>query len=503
MATKVGRLNVLLTAGSAGFGRGLARASKLVDRFRSRTTRAFKSIGKTLTSTYGRLTALASAAGFVGFGVAFKRSADAIDNVAKTSRKLLGNTGATGALRGIRLAANEAGVSTENLDSSFERFLDTMGSAKSGNKAAQKIFKDVGVSMAELRRSTPEELFLRVGDAIRDLPDADRKMSAIRDLFGRAGGGLVNLFNQGSGAIRQAQADIERFGLALTAVAANKVEQMNDSFGRSRMLLSGLMEQLVVRLAPALTAISERFIGWIDRIGGAGKAVDNFYTFVIDNAASVLDTIEGFEMGWLRVKKSILGATGAALKYIGNIGRHSTKYQQEQELEKRAAMIAPAKREEFKRRARAAGGFGDERVTLDRVGEALQAQGGDVDAELAAIEKRRKEKGSLGSRFKEFIFESDETATKKALDFQEQLTDQFRKRVDLQRELNREQTAGLDTGFVAFRGPTFDAAAAAAATGAERVSGQAAGSSGGTLETNRLLRNIDGKLGAGVPTVYA
>lgn len=503
MVAKVGKLNVILTASSRGFNRGLSRAGKAVASFRSNTNKLLSGIGGGLTGTVGKISALTGAVGLGGLGIAFKSAADNIDNITKSARKLLGNTGATGALRGIRLAAEEAGVSNQNLDKSFEKLADTMASAKGGNKTAQKLFTDLGISMNEVRASSPDKLFTRVGDAIKSLPSPDEKIGAARDIFGKTGGDLIELFNQGSGAIRQAQADVQRFGLALSAIEANKVEQMNDSFGRSRMMLTGLMEQLVVRMAPALTAISERFIDWVDKIGGAGQAAQNLYDFIVEGSAGVLDTIESFEIAWLKVKRAIQGAYASLLEYVTKKAGGDGSAAREAELQKRAQGIAPGKRAEFIRRARESGGFQDERVSIKRVGEAFRASAEDTDAQIAAAEKRKREKGSLGTRFKEFLLEADDTATKKAKDFQEKLTGEYQKRLDIQKELNKAQEAGQGRAALqAFNGPVTAFNEKMMQVDAIRGATQDAGGSGGEKAIVGELRGLRKDIRGGVPAAY-
>ena len=113
MASKVGRLSVVITAGTSGLTNGLRRAETSLDKFVGGAGRAAGFLGKNVRpgiNATGRAFALmgaSAAASATATALAVKGGADRIDDLADSSKRLLGNNGATGALA-IASAAAQA-----------------------------------------------------------------------------------------------------------------------------------------------------------------------------------------------------------------------------------------------------------------------------------------------------------------------------------------------------------------------------------------------------------
>lgn len=496
MAAKVGKLNVQLTAGTRGLSRGLKRGQSLISGFAGSGTRMLGG----LTGAFGKLSGLAGIAGVTlsigGAVVAIKKGADAVDDLAKKSKRLFGK-GDTGALAGIRLAAEENGASAETADKAMGKLLDTISAAGNKEPGAVKALKAIGLSAKELLALRPEERFGVVADKIRQLSDSGDQIRVARDIFGKAGEELIPMLQQGSKAIRQATQEMREYGHAVSALDASKVESVNDNIGKLKKIGQGITMQLAVQLAPLVEDVTIRLLDMIHASGGVGKAVENAFNQGVDFAANFLTAVEDLQIGWLNLKKTVYEVARDLANGIFNLGREGggTADSMEKELERRAQMMAPDKREEFKRRAREAGGFGDERVHFGRVGEAFGEQAAGVDQEIKDIERRRKEKGTLGARFKEYVYEAQTSAVERAqnrlLENEEAITGELKAQKDL-----REQQAGQGrAALTAFNGPVAEWAAMEQASAhiSRRDSG---GKESG--ETNRILTNIHNTLRGGV-----
>lgn len=516
---KVGKLNVQLTASSRGLARGLGHGTRLIRGFAATNTML---IGG-LTGTFGKLAGIVGIGGvgaaMAGATVALKKGADAVDNLAKQSQKLLG-TRNTGALAGIRHAADDAGVPVASLEKGMEKLADTLVKAGRGEKASVEAFKRIGLSARELKRLRPEEQLGLVADRLGALGDTGEKISFARGIFGRSGADLVGLFDAGSEGIAAATEEMRLFGFAIKDVDAFGVEAANDAIGKLKKIGEGVAMQFAVQFAPVIEAVTMKLVDLIKASNGVGAAVENAFNQGIEFTAGFLDKVEDLRMSWLRLRKTVYETAAAMARGIFGAGRAGgSEAEREAELQKRAAMVPEHRREEFIRRAREAGGFQDERVHFGRVGDAFAEQASEVDTQISEAEKSRREKGSLGSRFKDFIYEAQTSALERAenalLEQEQKITDEMREQKQL-----REQSAGLDTGFIAFGGPVFQADevraksdAARAALGSdsvidgasipgERGKRQEAGAVGNG-EVVTVLNRIDSKLGRGVPVVYA
>lgn len=407
MANKVGRLSVVITAGTAGLSAGLRKAGGDVDRFVGGAGRAAGLLSGTIRpgiNSAGKAFAAfgaAAAASATATAIAIKAGADRIDDLADSSKRLLGNNGATGALAGLRFAAEEGGVEAGALDKGLGKLLDTISRANRGDKGAIQAFQQIGLDAAVLQRMRPEDRMVAVADALGKVKDAGDKISFSKGIFGKAGEGLVPLFNEGAGAIRQATRDMEFFGQSLSALDAEKVGTANDKLGRMKLTWEGVTMQLAVQFAPLVSDVSDRLMTLIENAGGVGSATETAFDAAIRYTGKALDAVEGLNLGWLKFKRTITGV-GMILADIGNFANKMNPAEkiadwfQGDETDRRLQMIAPDKREEFKRRLEEAGGFQSEKIEF-RGG--LADENAAIQKEIADAENRRATEGSLGEKF--------------------------------------------------------------------------------------------------------
>lgn len=503
----VGKLNVQITAGTRGLSRGLARSTRLVQGFAGGGA---KMLGG-LTGAFGKLSGLAGIAGVtlsLGGAVAALRSgANSVDDLAKASKKLFGS-GATGGLAGLRLAATESGASVEELDKGVGKMLDTISAAGAGEKTSIKALSALGLDFEQLQRLRPEDRLGAIADRLKNVQDAGDKIRIARDIFGRSGEQLIPLLNEGSAAIAKARAEVQLYGQSLTAVDAAKVEESNDALAKLRQSGKGVLMQLSVQFAPVLTEISNKLLGMIADAGGVGQAVHNAFTQAVEFAGNFLDKLQELRLGWLKLKSTVLDVGARMSKTLFNTGR-SDGAAEEAELQRRAAMVPEDKREEFIRRAREAGGFQDERMHFGRIGEGMAEEAASTDAEIARIEGERSRGESLGSKFKDFVYSAQNSALERAqnslLDGEKEVTGELEDQTEerkKQREIARGTAAGVNTGLMGIGGPAAMFEQAAARADAASRAKEKAGK-GDLSETNGILKNIDKKLAAGVPTVFA
>jgi hypothetical protein len=399
-------MNVVVTAGTSGLSRGMRRAESDVDRFVTSAGKASSLLGgkfrSGLNSSGKGLVAFGAAvtASAVATGLAIKAGADRIDDLADSSKRLLGNNGATGALAGLRFAAEEAGVETGILDKGLEKLLDTIAKANHGDKGAIQAFKAIGLDARALAAMRPEDRMIAVADALGKVQDVGNKINLSKGIFGKAGAGLIPLFNEGGEAIRATTRDLEFFGHSITAIDAEKVGTMNDNIGRLQLAWEGATMQLATHFAPLVSDVSDRLIGMIGDAGGVGSAVDKAFGAGVEYTAEFLDWVEDLNISWLKFKRTVTGV-GVILTDIGNFaanmnpGKKIAEWFQGDETEKRLQMIAPAKREEFKRLLEESGGFQSEKVDI-RGG--LLAENEDIQKQIAAPSVSASRHGSAGRK---------------------------------------------------------------------------------------------------------
>ena len=143
----------------------------------------------------------ASMAGMVGglFAVSALRSAtmrmvqhaDAIDKMAKRMES------STDTVQKFDFAATQNGATMQNVESSFIKTAQAMEGARQGLSTYVRAFEAFGISMQQIKSSTPEEIFLQIARAVEKAGGALDKAKSLQDIMGRGGKMLVPAFVSG------------------------------------------------------------------------------------------------------------------------------------------------------------------------------------------------------------------------------------------------------------------------------------------------------------------
>lgn len=260
-----------------------------------RSKTELQSLGKEMqqgiatAAKYGAAAAAAGAAILTGLAV---KGLQAVDAQAKLARQL----GATNdGLRGLQIAASDAGISSGALSSSLGQLNARIGEAMRGTGTAAASFERLGLSASELSRMDADERMAAIADRMREMGLSTSQAADELRQMGIRNREMVNLMIQGGDAIRGARQEVDDLGLSLSDVDAAMVEQANDSFARLGMLLEGVSQRLAIEVAPVIDAISRMFTDAAKEAGGFGEATSDAFKFVIDSAAFVMNAVDGIK----------------------------------------------------------------------------------------------------------------------------------------------------------------------------------------------------------------
>lgn len=269
MATTIGKVAAVFTASSSGLTAGTRQAGASM-RALSADVSSLRANMRTLTAIAGAQlfgqvagAAVSAARSLVGMGQA---EAGVIDSTSKLAARL-GMTYSE--LSGLAYAGSLADVSMETIGKAATKADLAFVKAAQGSAVARAAFDGIGLSVDELQGKSPAERFQAIADAISGLPtEAERSAASVR-LFGRAGAELMPLFMSGAGAIGEATAEAQAFGLALTTAQGQDVEAMNDAFTRAGAAIRGIVTQVTAYLAPSIQAVADTFTELVGDAGGA------------------------------------------------------------------------------------------------------------------------------------------------------------------------------------------------------------------------------------------
>ena len=180
----------------------------------------------------------------------------AIDEQAKLARAL---DGTIDGLRGLQIAAGDAGVSSGDLESSLRNLNTRLGEAMDGSGAAADAIERLGLSAAEVNALDVDERVAVFADRIADMGlSAAETANVLRD-FGVRSQDMINLMRQGGDAIRDARQEVDDFGLSLSEVDAAQIEVANDALSRVYRAGEAIRNQITIALAPVITLVADLF----------------------------------------------------------------------------------------------------------------------------------------------------------------------------------------------------------------------------------------------------
>ena len=290
MSNNVGSLAVILNLQTGAFAAGLNRATGQVQAFAGKLTAIHGAASGLATKL---LTVVGIGGGIAGIAIGAQRAAERLDQMGKTADRL-GVT--TQSLAGLRLAADLAGVSSEELEKAMGKLQVKAYEAAAGNDEATKSLAKLGIPIKELSAAQPDQQLRMVADAVGEMGTQAEKAAAMVDIFGKEGAKLMPLFAGGADDFATAAAEAEKFGLAISRVDAAKVEEAQDAMTRVGSVLEGLFNQIAIKVAPFITALSEAFINSSTSAGGFGATVDSVVDAAVEGAAYLAEAWRGVRL---------------------------------------------------------------------------------------------------------------------------------------------------------------------------------------------------------------
>jgi hypothetical protein len=243
-------------------------------------------------------------------------------------------------LQAYQFAAEQSGVSVETFGRSVQKLGINLGEAQTGNKAAARSFADLGLSVDELTRLSPEAAFEAVSAAIAKLPNPAQQAAAAVSVFGKAGAELVPVFAEGAGFLENMRAEAVRLGLVLGDPQVRSLAALDDSLEIVSATFRAFTARVAAELAPALVDAAENaatFIASLDvrqiatsitsLIGGASQVISAFgeaFLSVYQASAPLAATVFPAIANSLSfIAKNLRGAAVGALAAAGALAGYS------------------------------------------------------------------------------------------------------------------------------------------------------------------------------------
>ena len=304
-ATSIATLSVNLTVSSKKFTRRMQKASARIRKFGGSVRRAAFGLK-------GLAVGLLAAAGLRGMQAMLQTTMAEIDALGKLS-DILNIT--TERLDALRFGAVLAGATQKELDKALQIFTRRLGEARIGAGEAVKGLKLLGLSADDLVDMKLDDAIGKVSDAINKLPNEADQAAAAFTLFGRQGVSIANLLKVGSKAMREFTEETKKYGTAISRIDSAKVEAANDAIERLQKVFKGFNTQLVVKIAPMIELISNKFVSWATNTNKVITLVQKGFDFITSSMPMIVRMFNFAESSVARFKIVIAAVSAVAAHF--------------------------------------------------------------------------------------------------------------------------------------------------------------------------------------------
>ena len=274
---------------------------------------AFSRVGSELKNLTFQAAAFGAVAAGVGAHV-FKGWLDHADELRDVAKRV-GLSIDT--LAQLRFVGGQEGV--EDLDGALEKMSKGLGEAKAKTGS---LFSFLGKVSPVLRKQvlaakSNEEAFFLFADAMAKIEDPAKRAAFATKVFGKSGQPLINMLANGSDAVRKQMEEYFRLA-GSQEEAANRADEINDSFALVGAGLDRVKASIITGLAPAILQITEKMRAWLadpENQKRITQWIEDFGTKLPGRIQALIDAIKEIGAAIKPVWDMIGGAKGALIAF--------------------------------------------------------------------------------------------------------------------------------------------------------------------------------------------
>jgi len=196
----------------------------------------------------------AAVAGGAMFAMASK-TAETTDRIDKLSQKIgLSRQG----FAEWEYILSQNGASIEGLQTGMKTLTQRIDEVNNETGKGADLFKSLGLSMADIKGKTQEEVFEKTVAALQGMEDGAKKAALANELFGRSGTELMPLLNGQAGSIEELKKKAQDLGLVIGDDAIDAGVKFTDSLDTVKRMAGALATNFGAELLP----IIQKFLDW-------------------------------------------------------------------------------------------------------------------------------------------------------------------------------------------------------------------------------------------------
>lgn len=291
----------------------------------------FRNVGSAVAGLAGRVAvlgagfaAMGAAAGMALFGVAkgfadYAGKFDDLSNQTNISRE---------ALQEWDYAAQQTGVSSEEMASSVQALSKNIGLAAMGTGKAKAVLDGLGIKYKDAAgKAKPlEQLLPSIADKLQRIKNPAVQAAAASKIFGGAGVKLLPMLKDGSKGLAAFAARARELGLVVSEDGIKAGDAFGDTLLDLQLAMQGVGNTIGVAVVPAMTDLINKFI---DLVVKYRPQIEAFATSFAAELPGRIEQLIGFfgdlydglqpvisAMGWL---SETFGGANVALAAVGSL----------------------------------------------------------------------------------------------------------------------------------------------------------------------------------------
>lgn len=318
----LGTLQVRLGLETGTFSGNLTKFSKDAKGITAGISKGFSSMIPT-KAILGGLAGIASGLSAISFARVIQEANNLTDSLRDSSIRL--GIGVSD-LQAFQLAAGNAGIESGKLSDLLGKLNKASGEIKlgAGNEKTIEAFRAIGLSVEDVRRSNPAELFTRVIEGLGGIQDPAARAATAMSIFGRSGQTALTLVADGAGSLTASRKLLDDLGLSLSKINADNVDAANDALGTLGFLATAAKQKLGAELAPVITDLANRFlqagqsgVNMGQQVSQAAQAMGQIVNATVVLGGSLAAMFNLFQAGFAAAGAVI---TGFASDFVTAIG---------------------------------------------------------------------------------------------------------------------------------------------------------------------------------------
>jgi hypothetical protein len=182
-----------------------------------------------------------------------------------------------------------AGAAAEGLEHNLGHLLRELGQVRLGSDEAANKLRKFGFDANALAEMPLLDALATIADRVKSLKSPVDQAAVAFGLMGKSGLEMLPMLRLGAEGLERAQAQAKRLGLAISPEELAGVREAAKSMREIQRTIDGLQMKLAAGLAPLVKFIADKFLDWLEGLGGVEHMADAIVDAIFKVAEVLLD----------------------------------------------------------------------------------------------------------------------------------------------------------------------------------------------------------------------